>query len=76
MSEVVKMVIAEYLSSRQESIVLTDDLELQADLGLSSLDVMTVIYLVEEKTKTKVVFDKLAGVRTLGQLCETFSKNE
>ena len=76
MNETIKIVIAEYLSPEQDSIVLDDNMELQADLGLSSLDMMTVIYLIEEKTKTKVAFDKLAGVRTLGQLCEVFSQHE
>ena len=76
MNETIKIVIAEYLSPEKESIVLDDNMELQADLGLSSLDMMTIIYLIEEKTKTKVAFDKLAGVRTLGQLCEAFSQHE
>lgn len=76
MNETIKIVIAEYLSPEKESIVLDDNMELQADLGLSSLDMMTIIYLIEEKTKTKVAFDKLAGVRTLGQLCEVFSQHE
>jgi acyl carrier protein len=76
MNETIKIVIAEYLSPEKESIVLDDNMELQADLGLSSLDMMTIIYLIEEKTKTKVAFDKLAGVHTLGQLCEVFSQHE
>lgn len=75
MNETIKIVISEYLSPEKESIVLDDNMELQADLGLSSLDMMTIIYLIEEKTKTKVAFDKLAGVRTLGQLCEVFSQH-
>lgn len=76
MNETIKIVIAEYLSPEKESVVLYDNMELQADLGLSSLDMMTIIYLIEEKTKTKVAFDKLAGVRTLGQLYEVFSQHE
>ena len=76
MNETIKKVIAEFLSPEQDSIVLDDNMELQADLGLSSLDMMTIIYLIEEKTKTKVAFAKLAGVRTLGQLCEVFSQYE
>ena len=70
MNETIKIVIAEYLSPEKESVVLYDNMELQADLGLSSLDMMTIIYLIEEKTKTKVAFDKL------GQLYEVFSQHE
>lgn len=72
----IRKIITEYLFPRQGAIVLDDDMDLRSDLGLSSLDMMTIIYLIEDETKTKVSFEKLSGVQTLGQLYNVFSKYE
>lgn len=54
---------------------ITEDMELVADLGLSSLDVMDAVLAFEEEFEVKIPDDVIARFRTVGDLVEYFERN-
>lgn len=47
---------------------ITQDMELVADLGLSSLDVMDAVLAFEDEFETEIPDEKIAEFRTVGDI--------
>lgn len=47
---------------------ITQDMELMADLGLSSLDVMDAVLAFEDEFETEIPDEKIAEFRTVGDI--------
>jgi acyl carrier protein len=56
-----------------ESDTITDDANLFEDLGLDSIDLMTVVMAVEEKFNIEVSDEELEDVSTLAQAADILS---
>jgi acyl carrier protein len=56
-----------------ESDTITDDANLFEDLGLDSIDLMTVVMAVEEKFNIEVSDEELEDVTTLAQAADILS---
>lgn len=64
--------VAGILSSCMEKEILeiTEDMELAADLGLSSLDVMDAVLAFEEEFGVEIPVDIIVELRTVGDIVE------
>ena len=58
-----------------DASTITDDANLFEDLGLDSIDLMTVVMAVEEKFAIEVSDEELEDVTTLGQAADLLSQN-
>lgn len=56
-----------------EADTITEDANLFEDLGLDSIDLMTVVMAVEEKFSIEVSDEELEDVSTLGQAADILS---
>jgi acyl carrier protein len=56
-----------------DASTITDDANLFEDLGLDSIDLMTVVMAVEERFSIEVSDDELEDVTTLGQAADLLS---
>lgn len=56
-----------------EADTITEDANLFEDLGLDSIDLMTVVMAVEERFSIEVSDDELEDVTTLGQAADLLS---
>lgn len=54
---------------------ITEDMELVADLGLSSLDVMDAVLAFEEEFELEIPDNVIAKFRTVGDLVRYFERN-
>lgn len=54
---------------------ITEDMELVADLGLSSLDVMDAVLAFEEEFELEIPDNVIAEFRTVGDLVRYFERN-
>lgn len=52
----------------KEILEITQDMELVADLGLSSLDVMDAVLAFEDEFGTEIPDEKIAEFRTVGDI--------
>lgn len=57
-----------------DASTITDDANLFEDLGLDSIDLMTVVMAVEEKFAIEVSDEELEDVTTLGQAADLLSQ--
>ncbi|CAN5867888.1 acyl carrier protein [soil metagenome] len=56
-----------------DAATITEDANLFEDLGLDSIDLMTVVMAVEEKSSIEVSDEELEDVTTLGQAADLLS---
>lgn len=52
----------------REVAVITDDMDLVADLGLSSLDLMDAVVAFEDEFGVEISDDMVMGLRTVGDI--------
>ncbi len=57
-----------------EGVEIREDSEFFNDLGLSSLEMMSLILALEEELETKINIMELVGIKTVGELVRKVSK--
>ncbi|MGQ0679025.1 MAG: acyl carrier protein [Actinomycetota bacterium] len=72
--EALKEVLVDRL--KVEADTITEDANLFEDLGLDSIDLMTVVMAVEERFSIEVSDEELEDVTTLGQAADLLSAKE
>ena len=73
----IRKILAEAFEVAKEEEVdpetISDDVKLRDGLGVDSLDIMEVVFEIEERLRIAIAEDELAGIETVGQvidLCE------
>lgn len=60
----------------KEMTVITEDMELVADLGLSSLDVVDAVLAFEEEFEVEISDDRIMELRTVGDIVRCLEKKK
>lgn len=60
----------------KEMTVITEDMELVADLGLSSLDVVDAVLAFEEEFEVEISDDRIMELRTVGDIERCLEKKK
>ena len=67
MEEFIKMIKGS-ISLNDEELVITPEMELINDIGMTSLDMMVVVLEIERKYNIKIPLEKLVKVKTVSNL--------
>ena len=74
----IRNVLAEAFEVAKEEDVdpstIGDDVKLRDDLGVDSLDVMEVIFEIEDRLKVSIEEQDMAGIETVGQVIDMCEK--
>ena len=67
MEEFIKMIEGS-ISLKDEELVITPEMELINDVGMTSLDMMVLVLEIERKYNIKIPLEKLVKVKTVSDL--------
>lgn len=67
MDEFIKL-IEESITLKDENLVITPDMELTADVGITSLDMMIVVLAIERKYNKNLTMENLMKAKTVADL--------
>lgn len=59
----------------EDGVNVTENSELFGDLGLSSLDMLTLIFSIEEKIEAKISIMDFVGIKTVGDLIHKIERD-
>ena len=71
--EKVKAILAEQFDIDEDT--LTDDTDLQEDLGADSLDVVDLLMSIEDEFEVEIPDEEIENIRTLGELVSYIEAN-
>lgn len=67
MKEFIKM-LEDSISLKDDKITITPEMDLVSDIGMTSLDMMVVIFEIEHRYNRTLPFEKLVGIKTVMDL--------
>ena len=71
--EKVKVILAEQFDVEEDS--LTNDTDLQDDLGADSLDVVDLLMSIEDEFEIEIPDEEIENIRTVGELVNYIENN-
>ena len=71
--EKVKVILAEQFDVEEDT--LTNDTDLQDDLGADSLDVVDLLMSIEDEFEIEIPDDQIENIRTVGELVNYIETN-
>ena len=71
--EKVKVILAEQFDVEEDS--LTNDTDLQDDLGADSLDVVDLLMSIEDEFEIEIPDEEIEHIRTVGELVDYIESN-
>jgi acyl carrier protein len=74
MLDVLREVVAEILAVEPDSI--TEDSKIREELGADSIDLVEIVYALEDRFDVTLSEDGLRGVRTVGEALDLFGEKQ
>lgn len=60
--------LKQQITIESDSLVITPDMDITEDVGMTSLDIMVVVLAIEQKYNKKLTIDSLMTVKTVRDL--------